>query len=152
MIDGVTTKKLKPITDERGFLMEMLRCDEPAFKKFGQVYVSACNPEVVKGWHYHKKQTDNFIVLQGEARILLYDQRDDSPSKGKHMEFIVGIKDPLLITIPPGVLHGFEALGDKPIFVINIPTEPYKYSDPDEFRVDPFKNDIPIKWHAKKGG
>jgi dTDP-4-dehydrorhamnose 3,5-epimerase len=130
----------------------MLRCDDPLFKKFGQVYVSACNPGYAKGWHYHKKQTDNFIVLEGKARILLYDDRKNSPTRGKHMEFIVSRENPMLITIPPGVLHGFEALEGEPIFVINVPTEPYDYKHPDEFRVDAFKNNIPIKWHAKKGG
>ncbi|MBN2052438.1 dTDP-4-dehydrorhamnose 3,5-epimerase family protein [Candidatus Woesearchaeota archaeon] len=151
-IVGVNVKNLRLIKDERGFLMEMLRCDDPLFKKFGQVYVSACNPGFVKGWHYHKKQTDNFIVVAGKGRILLYDQREDSATKGNSMEFIMSRDNPILLTIPPGVLHGFEALGKEVLMVVNIPTELYNYKEPDEFRVDPFKNDIPIKWKAKKGG
>ncbi len=151
MIKGVEVKQLKLIKDERGFVMEMLRCDDEIFKKFGQVYVSACNPGYVKGWHHHKIQTDNFVVLEGKARILLYDDRKDSPTKGECMEFIVSREDPQLIQIPPGVLHGFETIGKKTIFVISVPTEPYNYKNPDEYRVDPFQNDIPVKWHAKKG-
>ena len=58
MIQGVEIKNLKVIKDNRGFLMEMLRCDDDIFEKFGQVYLSVCNPNIVKGWHYHKKQTD----------------------------------------------------------------------------------------------
>ena len=49
MIQGVETKKLKVVTDDRGYLMEMLRCDDNLFKKFGQVYLSVCNPDIVKG-------------------------------------------------------------------------------------------------------
>jgi len=149
---GVEVKNLKLIKDERGFLMEMLRSDDSLFRKFGQVYVSACNPGFAKGWHYHKKQTDNFIVLNGKARILLYDQRDDSPTKGNCMEFIASRENPILVSIPPGVLHGFEAIGKETAMVVNIPTELYNYNEPDEFRVHPFDNDIPIKWKAKKGG
>jgi dTDP-4-dehydrorhamnose 3,5-epimerase len=62
LIQGVQVKQLKWITDERGKLMEMLRSDDPIFQKFGQVYVTTCYPGVVKAWHYHKKQDDNFVV------------------------------------------------------------------------------------------
>ena len=67
MIAGVQVKPLKPILDERGRLMELLRSDDPIFEKIGQVYVTVCKPRVVKGWHYHKLQTDHFVCLQGTA-------------------------------------------------------------------------------------
>ena len=60
MIDGVKVKKLKVIPDERGWLMEILRCDDEIYKEFGQVYMTTAYPGVVKAWHFHKKQTDNF--------------------------------------------------------------------------------------------
>ena len=80
MIHGVEIKKLKVISDNRGFLMEMLRCDDVIFEKFGQVYLSVCNPKIVKGWHYHKKQSDNMAVVRGttswESPIACPDYRD----------------------------------------------------------------------------
>ncbi len=63
LIQGVTVKPLKVIADERGYLMEMMRVDDPFFQKFGQTYVSVAYPGVVKGWHYHKKQTDHFVIV-----------------------------------------------------------------------------------------
>ncbi|MFH1537742.1 MAG: WxcM-like domain-containing protein, partial [bacterium] len=78
MIDGVKEKKLRVIPDERGFLMEMLRSDDPFFQKFGQVYLTAAYPGVVKGWHYHKKQTDHFIAVKGMMKVVLYDRREGS--------------------------------------------------------------------------
>ena len=60
MIDGVITKKLRVIPDQRGRLMEILRCDDPLFQKFGQVYMTTTYPGVVKAWHAHKIQTDFF--------------------------------------------------------------------------------------------
>ncbi len=152
MIEGVSTKKLKLIQDERGRLMEMLRCDDKLFKKFGQAYMTTAKPGYVKGWHYHKKQTDNFVCIRGEMRIGLYDNRENSRTKGEVNEFIIGEKNPMLVQIPPGVIHGFESNVGEESIIVSIPTEPYNYKTPDEYRVDPFDNDIPFKWKSKKGG
>jgi len=80
MIKGVKTKKLKAIFDSRGFLMEMLRKDDPIFEKFGQVYMTMCRPGIAKGWHYHKKQDDHFVCVQGKALVVLYDLWKKSPT------------------------------------------------------------------------
>jgi len=151
MIDGVATKKLRVIPDERGRLMEILRSDDELFSRFGQVYMTTVYPGVVKGWHYHKKQTDHFAVVKGIAKLVLYDNRDDSPTKGDINEFFVGEHNALLVKIPPLVLHGFKCIGKEEAICINIPTEVYNYDQPDEFRVDPHKNDIPYSWDRREG-
>jgi len=151
MIEGVKIKKLKVIPDERGFLMEMLRCDDELFEKFGQVYLSVVYPGVVKGWHYHKIQRDNFVVVYGMGKVVLYDQRQDSPTYGEINEFFMGEQNPILLSIPPLVLHGIKGVGTKPAYLINIPTEPYRYDSPDEYRIDPFKGGIPYDWDLKEG-
>ena len=69
MIDGVKVAKLKVIPDERGRLMEMVRCDDPDFVKFGQVYMTSAYPGVVKGWHYHKKQHDTMAWPLGKLYV-----------------------------------------------------------------------------------
>lgn len=151
MIDGVKIKKLKVIPDDRGMLMEILRSDDEIFQKFGQVYMTTCYPGVVKGWHYHKIQTDYFTCVKGMAKVVLYDGRENSPTKGEVNEFFIGEKNPSLIVIPPGVMHGFKAIGNEACYIINCPTEVYKYDEPDEYRVDPFDNDIPYDWGIKQG-
>jgi dTDP-4-dehydrorhamnose 3,5-epimerase len=151
MIEGVKIKKLKVLPDERGFLMEMLRCDDDFFQKFGQVYLTVAYPNAVKGWHYHKKQTDHFVVVSGMLKVVLYDIRDDSPTKGEVNEFFMGEKNPILLVIPPYVLHGMKGIGTEPGCLVNCPTEPYNYKNPDEFRVDPHDNDIPYDWARKDG-
>ena len=90
MIDGVRVTPLKPIPDERGRLMEIFRSDEPDFERFGQVYLTTAYPGVVKAWHYHAKQTDNFVCVQGMMKVALYDAREDSPTKGETAEFFMG--------------------------------------------------------------
>ncbi len=150
-IDGVRVKRLRVIPDERGRLMEVLRSDDEIFVRFGQVYVTTAYPGVVKGWHYHKKQTDNMTVVDGMMKIVLYDSRDESSTKGVVNEFFVGTHDPLLIQIPPFVFHGFKCIGEREAIVINIPTDVYSYEEPDEYRVHPHDNDIPYSWGREDG-
>lgn len=151
MIDGVIVKKLRVIPDERGYLMEMLRSDDEFFQKFGQVYVTAAYPGVVKGWHYHKKQTDHFVGVSGMTKVVLYDDREGSKTRGEVNEFFLGELNPVLLVIPPLVLHGFKGIGTRPGLIVNCPTELYDYDDPDEYRVDPHDNDIPYDWSRKDG-
>lgn len=151
LIEGAKIKKLKVIPDERGFLMEMLRCDDEFYQKFGQVYLTVAFPGVVKGWHYHKKQTDHFVVVNGMLKVVLYDDREGSATRGEVNEFFMGESNPMLLVIPPLVLHGMKGIGTRPGYLINVPTEPYNYDEPDEFRVDPHDNDIPYDWNRKDG-
>ena len=97
MIEGVMVKQLKVIHDERGRLMEILRCDEEMFEKFGQVYLTTGYPGVVKAWHYHKGQTDHFCVVKGMMKVVLYDSRDGSPTKGEVNEFFLVEHRPTLL-------------------------------------------------------
>jgi len=152
MIQDVEIKNLKVITDNRGFLMEMLRCDDPIFEKFGQVYLSVCNPNIVKGWHYHKKQVDHFVIVKGNAKVVMYDLREGSPTKGEVQEVFMGENNPILLKIPAFVLHGMTPADNNPIYLVNCPTLPYEYKNPDEFRVDFKSKDIPYDWGLEEGG
>ena len=149
LIDGVKAKELKVIPDERGRLMEVLRCDEELFERFGQVYVTTTYPGVVKGWHYHKKQTDYVAAVHGMLKLVLYDARPDSATAGMINEFFIGIHCPRLIRIPPGVYHGWKCIGDRESIVVNCPTEPYCYKEPDEHRVPYDSPDVPYDWNIQ---
>lgn len=152
MIKGVEMKGLKVIRDDRGFLMEMLRCDDKLFKKFGQLYLTVCNPGYVKGWHYHKKQTDNFVVVKGNAKVVLYDIRKNSNTRVKIQEVFMGEKNSILLKIPPFILHGITPVDNNPVYLINCPTLPYNYDNPDEFKINFKSEKIPYKWGVDKGG
>jgi dTDP-4-dehydrorhamnose 3,5-epimerase len=149
MINGVKVVRLRVIPDERGRLMEVLRSDEAEFVKFGQVYATTAYPGVVKGWHYHKKQHDAMAVVSGMMKIVLYDMREGSPTHGQIDEIFAGEHNPVRVHIPPGVCHGFKCISTEEAIVVNIPTELYDYSQPDEFRIDPHENDIPYDWTRK---
>jgi dTDP-4-dehydrorhamnose 3,5-epimerase len=149
MIKGVKTKKLKVVPDERGRLMEMLRADDELFIKFGQLYLSTTYPGVVKGWHYHKVQTDNVVCVKGMLKLVLYDPREDSKTKGETNEFFIGEHNPLLVQIPPLVYHGWKCISEEEALVVSCPTEVYNYEKPDEYRIDPHSKEIPYDWARK---
>jgi dTDP-4-dehydrorhamnose 3,5-epimerase len=151
MITGVITKNLRVIADERGRLMEILRCDEPLFSAFGQVYMTTNYPGVVKAWHYHKKQTDNVCCVKGMIKLVVYDARKESPTYKETMEFFIGDHNPLLIAIPPGIYHGWKCISPEESLVVSVPTEPYNYKEPDEFRLPPDSPEIPYDWILDPG-
>ena len=149
MIEGVVTQKLRLVPDERGYLVEIFRSDNELFEKFGQVYMTVAYPGVIKGWHYHKKQNDFFVVIKGMAKVVLYDRRKGSKTFGEVNEFFMGEQNPLLLKIPKEVLHGFKAIGTDSAYLINCPTELYVYDKPDEYRIPNNSKEIPYDWEIK---
>ncbi len=151
MIEGVEIKQLTKHADERGYLMELLRCDDAIFRKFGQAYVSLNYPGVVRGWHYHKKQDDHFAVVKGMVKVALYDAREGSPTQGQVDEFFLGEQNTILLRIPVGVMHGYKTVSTEPSLLINFPSEPYDPQEPDEYRLSWDTDQIPYDWAIKMG-
>ena len=158
MIEGVKIKKLKIISDDRGFLMEILRSDDEIFKKFGQIYMTMVKRGIAKGWHYHKIQDDYMVCVWGKALVVLYDARKNSRTFGEVEEYILAEPEKegehILLKIPKEVVHGFTAIGCDEAIIINIPTEKYNYEKPDEFRYPWNSEEIPYRWpdYVKSGG
>ncbi|HQX62781.1 MAG TPA: dTDP-4-dehydrorhamnose 3,5-epimerase family protein [Thermomicrobiales bacterium] len=149
LIDGVEIKRLVTHADERGQLTELIRRDDPFFEGFGQCYFSVSYPGVIRGWHYHKKQTDYFTCISGMIKVPLYDMRDGSPTYGVVNEFFIGDDNRIVVKIPIGVLHGFKNVGVTPCYLVNFPTTQYDPADPDEYRVDWDSPEIPYSWDLK---
>jgi dTDP-4-dehydrorhamnose 3,5-epimerase len=147
MIEGVQITSLAMIPDERGMILKMLRNDDSAYQEFGEIYFSQIYPSVVKGWHIHKKMTLNYAVVSGSIKLVLYDDREGSPTKGEVQEIYLGRENYKLVTIPPMVWNGFKGIGTDSAIVANCSTIPH---DPDEIeRMDPFENNIPYNWELK---
>ena len=149
-IQGVQVKSLNVVADERGWLMELLRSDEELFTRFGQVYVSATYPGVVKAWHYHTKQTDNFACVAGMIKLVLVDTREQSPTRDAVNEFFLGVRSPILVQVPNLVYHGWKCISLDPSLVINVPDEPYDHANPDERRIAPHGT-LAYDWTRKDG-
>lgn len=149
MIEGVLCSPKRRIPDERGNIMHMLRCDDPLFEKFGEIYFSCVHPGVVKGWHLHKRMALNYAVPHGMIKLVLYDDREGSKTRGEINEFYIGDDNYVLVRIPPGVWNGFKGIGTKTAIVANCATIPH---DPEEIvRMDPFTEKIPYNWELRHG-
>ena len=147
MIEGVKVTPLRQIVDERGKIMHMLKSSDEHFKSFGEIYFSFVNNGAIKGWHIHRDMTLNYAVPHGNIKFVLYDAREDSPTKGELQEIFMGTDNYCLVTVPPGVWNGFKGISVNPAIVANCTDIPH---DPNEIdRMDPFDESIPYKWEIK---
>ncbi len=144
MIEGVRIDSLRQISDERGAIFHMLREDDPAFERFGEVYFSFVHPGWVKGWHRHSAMTLNYAVPVGRILLVLYDDRASSPTRGALQEIELGADRYARVRVPAGVWNGFLGRGASDAMVANCATLPH---DPDELeRLPPDDPAIPYRW------
>ena len=143
-IDGVLVTPLARIADERGTILHMLRADAPHFLGFGEIYFSTVYPGGIKGWHIHRSMTLNYAVPVGRIKLVLYDDRPASPSRGVLEEHFVGEDNYVLVTVPPMVWNGFKGIGIGTAVVANCANLPHDPSEID--RLDPFDPSIPYDW------
>lgn len=147
MINGIKIKNLtihQDIPDlpeqkdkkiQRGFLIEILRNDDKLMEKFGQTIITKAYQGDIKAFHWHKKQDDLWFVATGQAKIVLYDLRENSSTHRQTQIIFAGENDYKLILIPQGVAHGYQVLSDEPVLLFYHVTETYNLADPDEQRI-----------------
>jgi dTDP-4-dehydrorhamnose 3,5-epimerase len=145
LIEGVIIVPLKQIEDDRGAVLHMLRADSPVFDRFGEVYFSEVNYQAVKAWKRHQRMTQNFAVPTGTIKLVIYDDRDDSPTRGNIERLIIGRPDNyVLVRIPPGLWYGFQGLDEQPSLIANCADMPH---DPEESEQKPMDDpSIPFAW------
>lgn len=144
MIQGLQIKPLKIFRDERGQVMHMMRCDDGIFKNFGEIYFSIVNPGVIKGWKRHQQMSQHFAVPQGNIKLVVYDDRLGSPTKGEVQEIFVGENNYQLVCLPPQLWYGFCSENDKPAMIANCSDIVH---DPKEVELRPIDDGaIPYKW------
>lgn len=144
MIEGVSVIPLRRIPDERGTVLHMLRSTDPHFERFGEIYFSTIYRDAVKGWHKHREMTLNYACIFGRIKLVIYDDREKSPTKGALKELFLGPDDYSLVVIPPGVWNGFKGMSEPHAIVANCCTHPHDPSRSE--RLDPFENHIPYDW------
>ncbi len=141
-LDGVVLQELKQLTDSRGAVLHMLRCDSELFSEFGEVYFSEVNPGAVKAWKRHTKMTQHIAVPVGKIRLVLYDDRENSPTRKELREYEVGRPSAyMLIRIPPGLWYGFENIGPSMALLANCADLPHDPAESESVA----SNEGPIK-------
>ena len=148
-IEGVMVKTFRKWADQRGYFIEQLKRGDvddsgraflPAHP-FAQMsrslaYARGGNPpELIKAFHWHRKQWDYWDIVSGNARVVLVDLREDSPTAGRIQSLVMGENAPRMVAIPPLVAHGYQALDLRDVILNYYVTEPYDNADPDEGRI-----------------
>jgi dTDP-4-dehydrorhamnose 3,5-epimerase len=148
-IDGVMVKTLVMHADQRGFFTEQVKRgdvddagrpfipDQP-FAQMSRTLSFARGgnpPELIKAFHWHKRQWDYWDVVSGNARVVLVDLREESPTAGTTQTLVLGENAPRMVAIPPLVAHGYQCLGMQDVHLVYYVTEPYDPENPDEGRI-----------------
>jgi len=152
-IEGVFLKELVTHLDDRGDVIELWSEGWAEYKKGDvgattHVYQSATDPGVVKCWHLHDIHTDQFTVTRGKLQVSMIDVRVDSPTFGHVNKVILGIQKPRFLRIPPGIMHGWKALGDTESIVVNFQSHLFDATDEYKFTWDCVMEEI---WGPKNG-
>jgi len=146
MIEGVRIDPLQQLHDDRGAIFRMLRADEEGFERFGEIYFSLIHPGWVKGWHLHPQMVLNYAVPFGAVRLVLYDDREGSTTRGEVQEIDLAADADRYrrVRVPSGVWNGHAALGSGDAIVANCATLPH---DPASgIRIPPDDPRIPYRW------
>jgi len=144
MIDGVIIRPLKKIPDERGTIMHGIRSDN-LLNPFGEVYFKKLYYGVVNGWHIHESLILNYICILGMIKLVLFDMRENSPTKNHLQEIFIGDDNYCMVHIPPGIANGSKGMGHPFSILTNIASEPHN-SDIKYRRIDPHSDVIPYNW------
>ena len=144
MIHDVKITPLKIISDNRGKVMHMLRTDSQVFEKFGEIYFSTIYHQSIKGWHLHKESVLNYVCIKGKVKLVLFDNRKESSTKGVYQELILSPEDYFLVTIPPNIWNGFKGLDEAESIIANCLTLPH--DEKEMVRKDPFDKSFSYKW------
>lgn len=148
MIEGVVIKPLVRIPDDRGTILKMQEASDIEFKGFGEIYFSTVYPGIVKGWHLHRDAILNYAVIKGHIKLVLFDNREHSRTKGKIQEIYLGEANYQLVQIPAGVWNAFKGIGTETAIIADLITITH---DMDEMeRMDPHSNDlIQYDWETR---
>jgi dTDP-4-dehydrorhamnose 3,5-epimerase len=147
-IDGVSIREVRHVPRDHGVITEIFRPEwDPTGLPVLHIYQSRLFAGALGAWSCHQRTTDRLFVNQGQLKVVMYDDREGSRTKGTVMQLIAGDARPCLIVLPPGVWHGLQNVGNSDALVINCPTAAYDYKDPDHYRLPFDTPEIPYKWN-----
>ena len=154
LIQGVQIELLKVYPDDRGFFCELARLGDGLATKMVpndqskiQVSLTLTYPGTIKAIHYHSEQTDLWAPISGMVQVFLYDLRRHSSTFGSINTIFAGRFQPWEILIPPGVAHGYKALGVEPIQLVYFTDR--HYNPADELRLPYDHPDIAYDWEIQ---
>ncbi len=152
LIAGVVVRETRNVPKAGGYLTEIYRADWHVDDlPVAQLFQVVLTPGALSAWHAHQFVTDRLFVNQGLIRIVLYDTRPGSPTRGLINEFKFGTVRPALVVVPPQVWHGIQNLGPASSSILNLVDQAYSYEDPDHWRLPPDTGEIPFRFAVATG-
>lgn len=144
LLDGVVIRRLTHIADSRGALLGMMRSSDPWFERFGEIYFSKIEAGRIKAWRRHRLVTSNLAAPYGVVRLVLYDERADSPTYRELQVLLIGEQNYVLVTVPPGIWTGWQCVGTTAALLANCATEPHTDAEVEREEWDSPR--IPYQW------
>jgi len=145
-IDDIVFHPRRVIEDSRGDILHFLRADSSLIGQFGEVYMSAVQPNAVKAWKRHRRVAQNLIVPVGEIRFVVFDNRTSSPSYGSVNEYVLSRQRHGVLHVPCQLWYGFEGRGASESLIVNIVSEIHDPDESDRLPLD--DSSIPYRWRA----
>jgi dTDP-4-dehydrorhamnose 3,5-epimerase len=150
-IDGVVIREVLHVPRDHGVITETYRSEwDPTGLPVVHIYQSRLYPGAIGAWSCHTRSVDRLFVNQGHLKLVLFDDRDGSPTRGQLMELHAGDARPAFVIVPIGVWHGLQNLGTSDALMLNFPTNAYDYADPDHYRLPWDTDQIPYRWNARE--
>lgn len=150
-IEGILLHEVLHVPRDHGVITELYRPEwDPTGLPVVQVYQSRLFPGAVGAWSCHTQSIDRLFVNQGHVKVVLFDAREESKTLGSLNEFHIGDARPSFLVIPTGIWHGLQNLGSSEALILNFPTKPYNYEDPDHYRLPYDTPEIPYSWSSRE--
>jgi len=152
-IEGVELERPQRHVDHRGSLFEAISHGHHFWREpvvHSEWVVT--HPGRIKGWGMHRESTDRYVLGTGRMRVVLYDGRTESASFGRFVQYHFSDESPGWLRIPCGVWHANQNYGATPSIVVNFPTDPHFFENPDKYRLDPHdRSRIDFDWSLRDG-
>ena len=150
-IDGLVFRPTRPVPHDDGHVTEVARTSWGILgNPVVQVHVTTTLPGRIRAWGLHQRSMDRLFVVSGLVTIVVFDGRDDSPTRGRVNAFTVSERNPGLLLIPPNLYHGWKNIGTSEAAIINMPDRLYDYEQPDALDLpwdsEAARRIVPYRW------
>ena len=147
LIEGVKVREVRNIVTHNGLTTELFRQDWGLVDyDIPQIIHVALRANAVSAWHMHRKKIDHLFVVGGHLKVVLYDDREGSPTRGRLDVFNLSPARPQLLVVPASVWHGVQNLANEVSTFVNFFDNQYDYEDPDDWRLPPDTDEIPYRF------
>ena len=147
LLEGVEVREVRNLVTRNGLTTEVYRSDWHAGAALvAQTLYVSLRPGAVSAWHCHEAQLDRIFVVQGSMKLVLFDDREHSSTKGQVGEFFLDRARPTLVTVPPGIWHGVQNIGASDCAFLNFFDRLYEHGNPDEWRLPAANDAIPYRF------